>query len=195
VWTYNNSADQTLERVLRAATGEDVATFAQQHLFDPLGMTHTTMTRDRAGNPQLFEGVHSTCEDMARLGVLVLNHGMWGTRRIVSASWLDASTGQSSTKLNAAYGYLWWLNRPGIIGSPLVATNLKAAANPKTLHGPLVPGAPHDMVWALGLGDQMVQVDPGSHTVVARLGVAGRPTAATFGPAQASRIVTQAVEP
>ena len=35
VWAYNNSADQTLERVLEQATGEDVVTFAQERLFGP----------------------------------------------------------------------------------------------------------------------------------------------------------------
>jgi hypothetical protein len=32
--------------------------------------------------------------------------------------------------------------------------------------------APDDMFWALGLGNQIVQVDPGSKTVVVRLGTA-----------------------
>ena len=50
------------------------------------------------------------------------------------------------------------------------------------------------MFWALGLGNQVVQVDPGSGTVVVRLGTAETsPEPPTFGPAQASRVVTEAV--
>ncbi len=75
IWAYNNAAVQTLQRVLQKATGENVTTFAEQHLFAPLGMRHTTMTTDKAGNAQLFEGIHSTCLDLARFGVLMLDDG------------------------------------------------------------------------------------------------------------------------
>jgi CubicO group peptidase (beta-lactamase class C family) len=194
VWAYNNAAIQTLQRVVQRATGEDVTTFAAARLFAPLDMHDTEMRTDRAGNALVFMGVRSTCRDMARFGLLMLNHGRWGDEQVVSSEWVEAATGRSSTELNAAYGYLWWLNRRGVIGSPLVATSLDAAANPSTARGQLVPGAPVDMYWALGLGNQIVQVDPGSRTVVVRLGTGERrPRPPTFGPAQASRVVTEAV--
>jgi CubicO group peptidase (beta-lactamase class C family) len=196
VWAYNNSADQTLERVLEQATGEDVVTFAKERLFGPLGMTETTLTRDKSGHAQLFEGATSSCRDMARFGQLLLNDGKWGTRQIVSTSWIHDATAVSSSKLNAAYGYLFWLNHSGVIGDPLVATNLADAANPKRARGRLVPDAPNSMFWALGLGNQIVQVDPGSGTVVVRLGTAqARPKPPTFGPAEAGKVVTTALLP
>jgi CubicO group peptidase (beta-lactamase class C family) len=194
VWAYNNSAIQTLQPVVQGATGQDPVAFAQQRLFGPLGMTDTRMTTDRAGNAQMFEGVQSTCRDMARFGVLMLNHGKWGAKQVVSSAWVKDATGHSSQELNAAYGYLWWLNRKGVIGSPLVATDLSKAQNPTTAKGQVVPDAPDDMFWALGLGNQIVQVDPGSKTVVVRLGTgAARPQPPTFGPAEASKVVTEAV--
>lgn len=194
VWAYNNSAVQTLQRVLRNATGQDVAEFARSRLFEPLGMTHTRMTTDRSGKPLMYMGVQSTCRDMARFGSLMLDHGRWNGRQIISAAWVDASTGRSSTKLNAAYGYLWWLNRPGTIAGPRVATDSQAARDPKTTRGPLVPGAPERMFWALGLGNQLVQIDPGSRTVVVRLGATElSPKPPTFGVAEASKVVTEAV--
>jgi len=194
VWAYNNAAIQTLEQVLQSATGEEVASLARRRLFEPLGMTQTTMTTDRAGNTQVFEGLRSTCRDLASFGVLMLDGGRWGGRQIVSASWVRQATGRSSTVLNAAYGYLWWLNRKGVIGSPLAATSLEAARNPSTKRGRLVPGAPANMYWALGLGNQIIQADPGSRTVVVRLGTADTfSQAPTFGPAEASKVVTEAV--
>ena len=46
----------------------------------------------------------------------------------------------------------------------------------------------------VGLGDQIIQVDPGTRTVVVRLGAADPiPVPPAFGPAQASRVVTEAV--
>jgi CubicO group peptidase (beta-lactamase class C family) len=194
VWAYNNSAEQTLDRVLQKATGESVVAFAQRRLLAPLGMTHTTMATDRAGNAQLFEGIHSTCRDMARFGVLMLNQGRWRGKQIVSSSWVRQATGRSSTKLNAAYGYLWWLNREGVMASVTAATSLHAVQQGATETGRLVPGAPSAMYWALGLGDQLIQIDPASRTVVVRLGTAAPiPLPPTFGPAEASRVVTEAV--
>lgn len=194
VWAYNNAAIQTLEQVLERATGDDVASFARQRLFRPLGMTRTTLATDRSGNVQLFQGLESTCRDLARFGVLMLQDGRWNGKRIVSSSWVRQATARPSTELNAAYGYLWWLNRKGVVGSPLAATSIEAATSPATKRGRLVPGAPADMYWALGLGNQIVQVDPGSRTVVVRLGAGSSASqGSTFGPAETSKVVTGAV--
>jgi CubicO group peptidase (beta-lactamase class C family) len=195
VWNYNNSADQVLDVVLQRATHEDVAQFAHDKLFAPIGMRHTHLTTDPSGNALLYEGMQSNCEDMARFGLLFLDRGRWGTRQIVSSAWVDAATGASSSKLNAAYGYLWWVNRPGLLKGPLSATNVAAAAHPETTEGQLVPSLPATTYWALGLGNQVVQVDPGSRTVVARLGTAQpQPKPPTFGPHEASKVVTEAVQ-
>ncbi|WP_238435801.1 MULTISPECIES: serine hydrolase [unclassified Frankia] len=194
VWAYNNSAIQTLDQVLQGATGQDPAAFAQQRLFAPLGMTHTSMSHDGAGNTEMFTGVHSTCRDLARFGQLALDHGTWHGRQIVSTDWLRAATGTSSTQLNAAYGYLWWLNHQGLVGNPLVATDLSQVGNQTSKQGRLVAGAPDDMFWAIGLGNQVVQVDPATDTVVVRLGTPDAiPKPPTFGPAEASRVVTEAI--
>jgi CubicO group peptidase (beta-lactamase class C family) len=130
---------------------------------------------------------------MARFGVLMLNHGKWGDEQVVSGDWVAAATGRSSQALNVAYGYLWWLNREGNIGSPLAATSADAA-DTTTRQGQIAPDAPDDMFWALGLGNQVMQVDPGSRTVVVRLGTPEtRPQPPTFGPVDASKVVTSAI--
>ena len=107
VWAYNNSAIQTLQRVLQGATGQDPVAFARQRLFGPLGMTHTKMTRDRAGNAQMFEGVDSTCQDMARFGLLMLHHGVGNRSRSCRARGSRrrrASPRRSSTRRTATCG-------------------------------------------------------------------------------------------
>ena len=194
VWAYNNAAVQTLQAVLAGATGEPVQRFAQQSLFGPLGMDHTTMGLDKAGNAQMFEGVHSSCRDLARFGVLMLDQGRWSGKRLVSRSWVEAATGKASSALNTGYGYLWWLNHRGVLSDPLTATSIPAARNPSTKESRVAPGAPDDMYWALGLGNQLIQIDPGTRTVVVRLGSSELiPKPPTFGPGEASRVVTQAV--
>jgi CubicO group peptidase (beta-lactamase class C family) len=190
VWVYNNSAIQVLEAVLEKATGQPVADYAQEKIFEPLGMADTKMTTDNAGNANVFFGLQSTCRDMARFGHLFLNEGSWDGTELVSAGWVDEATGAQSTPLNASYGYLWWLNRKGPQPNPIAATDPNA---PQAPDGQSVPSAPEDMYWAHGLGDQIIQVDPGSDTVVVRLGPATEPAGGGFGRGQTSDVVTWAL--
>jgi hypothetical protein len=97
-----------------------------------------------------------------------------------------------SQNLNGNYGYLWWLNRPGD-GQALARA---AGGDPvsATFGGQEAPGAPRDMYFAIGLGGQIIAVDPGSETVVVRLAPTRRPAGATdFGPADAAAVVTTAL--
>ncbi|MCP4434803.1 MAG: beta-lactamase family protein [Actinomycetia bacterium] len=170
-WVYNNSAIQTLEQVFEGATGQDMADFADERLFGPLGMQDSSIDRDRAGNPLTFMGVQSTCRDMARFGIMALRDGNWDGEQVVSEEWMEASTGESSQEMNAAYGWLWWLNRPGRIMGGDNATGEdgdESAAQVKQM----IEGAPEEMFFAMGLGGQMIAIDPGTETVVVRMGPA-----------------------
>jgi CubicO group peptidase (beta-lactamase class C family) len=53
-------------------------------------------------------GMFIHARDQARLGLLMLRRGLWGERRLLSESWVDAST--LPAELNPQYGFLWWLN-------------------------------------------------------------------------------------
>jgi CubicO group peptidase (beta-lactamase class C family) len=167
-WEYNNSAIQTLERVLKQATGEaDVAKFAKQNLFDPLGMK-STMGHDGAGNTIMFGDLQASCRDLARFGYLFLRHGKWAAdKQIVSEAWIDAATTQS-TPLNAAYGYLWWLNNDGHYVRPSAPSRVEG-------DGKQMERLPESTFAALGLGGQIVAVDPEHEIVMTRIG--GEPSA------------------
>jgi len=191
VWAYNNAAIQTLDVVLREATGEDTHAFAAERLLDPIGMADSEMTTDASGNTKTFMGLSSTCEDLARFGYLFLRGGTWDGTEVVPEDWVDAAVGQPSQELNSAYGFLWWLNRPGPVAGAAQATGAAGEDQPESQ---MVAGAPDDMFFALGLGNQIVAVDPGSETVVVRLGGAGAPEGATpFDTAAAARVVTEAL--
>ncbi len=49
--------------------------------------------------------------DMAKLGLLYLNRGLWYGKQIVSENWVCESTRVQSVwdKRNLKYGYLWWI--------------------------------------------------------------------------------------
>ena len=196
VWAYNNAAIQTLDRVIRNATGTATEVFAQDRLFGPLGMTTTRMTPDASRrSTQVFFGMQSTCPDLARFGQLFAQDGEWDGEQLLPAGWVKDATGRSSQQLNAAYGLLWWVNRTGPQRQPLDDTNPGLPPGVSGV-GQLVPGAPEDMYAALGFGGQVVLVDPGSGTVVVRLGTLGTgsaPGADPYNVADAARVVTEAL--
>jgi len=168
VWAYNNSAIQTLDAVLEAATGQDPVDYARERLFDPIGMRDSHLTRDAAGNALTFMGLRTTCRDLARFGLLVAHGGEWGGEQVVSRRFVEAATGAPSTPLNAAYGYLFWLNHKGRIASPRLATS--GTDGGSSIEGRLVPGAPGDAVWALGFRNQIVAIVPSAGVVAVRMG-------------------------
>ncbi len=53
-------------------------------------------------------GVFIHARDQARIGLLMQRRGLWAGQRLIAESWIDRST--APCKLNAQYGYLWWLN-------------------------------------------------------------------------------------
>lgn len=191
IWAYNNSAIQTLDAVIEAAVGQSPADYAEEKIFGPLGMADTEMTLDGAGNTNMFFGMQSTCRDMARFGHLFLNDGNWDGGEVVPAEWVEEATGAPSQDLNAAYGYLWWLNRKGPQPNPVAATDPNSP-DAGTVEGQAVPEAPEDMFWAHGLGDQIIAVDPGSDTVVVRLGE-GEAGGTAFSRAAMAKVVTEAL--
>lgn len=194
VWVYNNSAIQMLSEVLRRATGEEAKDLAGRELFAPIGMDHSHMTTDGAGNTATFMGLQTTCEDLARFGLLMLRDGSWNGEQVVPADWVEQATGRPSQKLNASYGYLFWLNRKGRIPVENNQATKPGAVTQKSRVGQKVPGAPASMFWALGLGNQIVQMDPGSDTVVVRIGPGQPPEGSTgFNERNTARVVTDAL--
>jgi CubicO group peptidase (beta-lactamase class C family) len=195
VWDQNLPAFEVLNPVLRRATGIDPAAYAQQKLFGPLGMRHSTMGKSPSGYTWMHSFMQSTGRDMVRLGYLYLRNGSWGGHQVISEQWVSAAT-HPSQDLNAGFGYQWWLNRPGSLVS---MDNITApdydAARPGLQ---LLPDAPEDMYWSIGAGGMFVQIDPRTDTVVVRLGEGptsrgGRGEATNAG--VVTRIVTDALEP
>lgn len=172
VWVYNNSAIQTLQAVLKKATGTEPADYGRKHIFEPLGMTHSSWGTDEAGNSMTFSGVSTTCLDLARFGQLMLNRGKWHGQQIVSSTYVKGATGGASTKLNAAYGLLWWVNDKGHVQGADAA--LDGGVQQQLGGKRLARRAPKDSFWALGAGRQILAVIPSRNIVAVRMGVAPR---------------------
>ena len=53
--------------------------------------------------------------DMAKIGHLYLNEGLWDGEQVVPAAWVEASTRKHiSATLQDGYGYQWWVDDSGV---------------------------------------------------------------------------------
>lgn len=163
-WVYNNAAVQTLEVVLERATGTPVATFADRTFFDPLGMS-SRLSLDGAGNAGLFAGMQTNCRDLAAMVRLYLNQGKANDRTVVSSTFVGEALTPSSP-LNEAYGYLWWLNRKGMVQSTAEGSTRRGSS--------LLAALDEDVFWASGACGQVAMAIPAVDLVVAVM----RPVAA-----------------
>ena len=107
-WAYSNEGVQLLSPILDKAAGEPVQDYAHERPFEPLGMHETRLHLDGRGHAWTYADMETAPRDFARLGVLMMNRGVWQGRRVVSEAWVQRST-EPSQDFNRQYGLLWWL--------------------------------------------------------------------------------------
>ncbi len=111
VWAYSNEGVQLLSPILDVVAGEPIQSYAKRRLFEPLGMVSTQLSVDAAGHAVLYSNMQTTPREFARIGLLMLRHGAWQGKQIVSQRWV-ASSVVASQALNREYGLLWWTAMP-----------------------------------------------------------------------------------
>ena len=108
-FNYNGGGTALLGEVLARATGVPLEAFAEEALFRPLGIQRSEWRRDQKGRVTPFGGLRLRPRDMARIGRLVLNHGAWNGRQVVSSAWIDAMVKSRLPAGRLHYGWQWWL--------------------------------------------------------------------------------------
>ncbi len=119
-----------LSGILVKATGQPVLDFAAENLFTPLGIKvtqnvvlrnkeeHIAVMNDKntsgwVVDPQGINtaswGLFLTPSDMAKIGQLYLNGGIWENRQIISEKWIEESTKEHIRLDRLSYSYLWWI--------------------------------------------------------------------------------------
>jgi CubicO group peptidase (beta-lactamase class C family) len=117
VYNYSGGDTNLISAVLRQATGRSIEQLAKDELFDPLGITAVHWYHFSNGDPIAASGLRLRPRDMAKLGQLMLNHGQWGGRQVVSAAYVDAAiTPQINGQGLFFYGYQFWLGRSFVNG-------------------------------------------------------------------------------
>jgi CubicO group peptidase (beta-lactamase class C family) len=106
-YVYCSPNVHLLSVIIQETTRMSALAFAQEHLFGPLGVSDVIWPSDPQGNNWGWGDLKLAPHDMAKLGYLFLNKGLWDGQQVVSAAWVKAATSGGS------YGYLWWLKPSG----------------------------------------------------------------------------------
>lgn len=144
-WDYNVAGavfEQQTGKTIFGALAEDLASPLQFEDFDP---ARQRMLGYPAG-PSRYKSYQMwlSTRDMARLGLLMVNGGIWNGRQIIPSSWVRDSTAlhvQSAALSNMTgvmgYGYMWW--KPSVSRrQPEWADSYLAVGN----HGQFILGLP-----------------------------------------------------
>jgi CubicO group peptidase (beta-lactamase class C family) len=156
-WHYSSSETEILGLVSRAATGEPVADYLHDRIWEPIGAeADASWAIDGTGQEITFCCFNAVLRDYARLGRLLAHDGAWDGRQVIPRQWvLDATSVQPGDTYLApkvatpyfGYGYQVWL----------------------------LPG-PQRRFALLGIRGQIILVDPASKLVMVHTAVRRKPS-------------------
>jgi CubicO group peptidase (beta-lactamase class C family) len=111
-WNYNGGGTNLIGEIIHSATGMPLDEFAKKHLFDPLEIKHYKWININPAVIYASGDLKLRPRDMAKLGYLVLNDGVWNGNRIISSDWIRKMVQEyvSFSKLEG-YGCQWWLKK------------------------------------------------------------------------------------
>jgi len=147
IWNYNGGGTDLLGAVIARVSGKAFEVFANETLFQPLGITDWEWQHYQNNKVSAAAGLRLRPRDAAKIGQLVLARGVWNGQQIVSGEWIAQAT---TPRFQAVgyfgglffYGYQWWFGRT------------------------LVDGCDVKWISAVGLGGQRIFIVPEFDLVV-----------------------------
>lgn len=107
VFGYNGSLTHTLAALVNRLTGMDILDYLNDRLFKKLGMPIPPTPRTAAGLIWADSGMRFTQDQIARLGQLYLDKGVWNGEQILSREWCESATSAHIGTENCGTGIDW----------------------------------------------------------------------------------------
>jgi len=130
-FNYSNLTSHLLGVIVARACNTDLKSYGQEHLFSPINAEVGDWTADADNYNWGCTEIYVTARDMAKFGLLYLNHGEYEGSRVLSAAWVKESLQTYSEGMydnewrheasnypghyfrDIGYGYQWWSARVG----------------------------------------------------------------------------------
>ncbi|MFX1500153.1 MAG: serine hydrolase domain-containing protein [Promethearchaeota archaeon] len=120
---YSTGSTELLATILQNQTNTKLADYAQQYLFDPIGISASDVewleNKWEWGSGSVTNishggfGIYITPRALTRIGELCLNKGNWNGTQVVSEEWIqNVSTTHitpEDVESGLSYGYLFWI--------------------------------------------------------------------------------------
>ncbi|MDD4975288.1 MAG: serine hydrolase [Bacteriovorax sp.] len=163
-WNYSTGTPAITMGVLKSVYGKEYDEMPWKLFFNPLSINRASFERDHRGVFNGGSSAFATPREMAKIGYLYLNRGMWNGEEILTEDWIEKTLKVSPGYISngtvirditddGVYGGSIWLNR-----------------SVKKGFGKPYPTSPEDMFLALGHYGQMIIVLPSQDMVIARTG-------------------------
>lgn len=127
-WLYSNYDFNLAGYIFEKETGKNIYDDVEDQLAIPLEMQDWDRSLQRKyedATISIFPAYHMwfSTRDMGRIGLLMLNRGMWNKKQIISEEWVDEMLKLRTTSkemianvpplknfvIQYGYGYMWWL--------------------------------------------------------------------------------------
>ena len=112
-WDYENYDTLLGVLAMKNAIGDDQAylEYPRKALLDRIGMRNTLLSVDRFGDFIMSSQVYTNARDLARMGLLYLEGGVWDGERLLSEKWIDfvRTPAPATAERGNEYGGQWWL--------------------------------------------------------------------------------------
>ena len=120
---YNSPATYMLSAIVQKATGQTVNDYLTPRLYEPLGIAKPNWVSSPEGINAGAYGLSVRTEDIAKLGQLYLQKGVWKGKQVIPAAWVAEATARQTSNGSAptsdwdqGYGYQFWQSRHGFRG-------------------------------------------------------------------------------
>ena len=112
-WRYSGGASALLGGLIAKGAGMSISDYANDKLFGPLGIKEIDWIEGDDGVPSAASGLRLSARDLARIGEMINQGGVWNGRQVVPKDWLDATFTRAVELQGLHYGLHWYLASDG----------------------------------------------------------------------------------